>query len=107
MVGDAGLVQDAPGSGHPVVVVNDTREAVSGMLIIRDADADRVVFSTPFKVGKNGKLIACYLPKPGKTTLWIIEWEIDEEVQSNHYLAYEPVISLEQYMQWSKTVLND
>lgn len=107
MIADEGLVEDAKGSGHPVVVVNDTREAVSGNLTIRDADSDKVVFSKPFQVEKNGKLIAGYLPKPGKTTLWIIEWEIREEVHSNHYLAYQPVISLEQYRQWSQTVLSD
>ncbi len=107
MIADEGLVEDAKGSGHPVVVVNDTREAVSGNLTIRDADSDKVVFSKPFQVEKNGKLVAGYLPKPGKTTLWIIEWEINEEVHSNHYLAYQPVISLEQYRQWSQTVLSD
>lgn len=107
MIGDEGLVEDAPGSGHPVVVVNDTREPVTGTLTIRDADADRVVFSKSFQVSENGKLLAGYLSKPGKTTMWLIEWEIDGEVHSNHYLAYEPVISLEQYMQWKDTELSD
>ena len=106
MIGDEGLVEDAPGPGHPVIVVNDTREAVSGALTIREADSDRMVFRKRFHIEKNGKSIEGYLPKPGKTTLWIIEWNIHEEVHSNHYLAYEPVISLEQYMQWSQTVLN-
>lgn len=107
MIADEGLVEDARGPGHPVVVVNDTREAVSGNLIIRDADTKRMVFSKPFQVDKNGKLVAGYLPKPDKTTLWIIEWEINGEVHSNHYLAYQPVISLEQYRQWSQTVLSE
>ena len=106
MIGDEGLVEDAPGPGHPVIVVNDTREAVSGALTIREADSDSMVFRKRFHIEKNGKSIEGYLLKPGKTTLWIIEWNIHEEVHSNHYLAYEPVISLEQYMQWSRTVLN-
>ncbi len=101
MIGDEGLVADAQGPGHPVVVVNDTREEVSGKLTIREADSDRLVFSKPFHLEKNGKSVEGYLPKPGKTTLWIIEWEVNEEVHSNHYLAYEPVISLEQYLEWS------
>jgi beta-mannosidase len=107
MIGDPGLVEDARGPGHPVVVVNDTREAVSGNLTIRDADTERIVFSRPFRVGKNGKSVEGYLPEQGKTTLWIIEWEIDEEIHTNHYLAYRPVISLEQYLQWRDTVLEN
>lgn len=107
MIGDEGLVEDAPGPGHPIVVVNDTREAISGTVTIKEAGSGRVVFSRSFHVEKNGKSIEGYLPKPGKTTLWLIEWEVNGEVHSNHYLAYEPVISLEQYMHWSHTVLND
>ena len=89
------------------MVVNDTREAISGTVTIKEAGSGRVVFSRSFHVEKNGKSIEGYLPKPGKTTLWLIEWEVNGEVHSNHYLVYEPVISLEQYMHWSHTVLND
>jgi beta-mannosidase len=101
MIGDPGLVEDAPGQGHPIVVVNDTRKAVTGSLTIREADSERVVFSGPFHVEKNGKSLEGYLPERDKTTLWIIEWKINEEMHSNHYLAYKPVIALEQYMEWS------
>ena len=100
MIGDEGLVEDATGAGHPVVVVNDTREAATGDLTIREADSGKVLMSKPFRVSKNGKIIAGYLPDPGKTTLWIIEWKIREEVHTNHYLSYEPVISLDRYLKW-------
>ena len=66
-----------------------------------EADSEKVVFSGSFHVEKNGKSIEGYLPEPDKTTLWIIEWKINEEIHSNHYLAYQPVIALEQYMEWS------
>jgi hypothetical protein len=52
-------------------------------------------------VEKNGKSIEGYLPERDKTTLWIIEWKVNEEMHSNHYLAYKPVIALEQYVKWS------
>jgi beta-mannosidase len=100
MIGDPGLVEDARGQGHPIVVVNDTRKAVTGSLTIREADSERVVFSGPFHIDKNGKSIEGYLPEQDKTTLWIIEWKINEEIHSNHYLAYRPVIALEEYMEW-------
>ena len=102
MIGDQGLVEDAPGCGHPVVVVNDTRDAVSGTLNIREAGSGRVVFSSAIHVEKNGKSVAGYLPQTGETTLWLIEWEVNGEVQTNHYLAYQPPVPLEQYMQWSE-----
>ncbi len=105
MIGDEGLVEDAPGAGHPIVVVNDTREDVEGRLTVRDADTKRVVYSSVYKVGKNGKLVAGYLPDPGKNTLWLIEWESRGELLNNHYLAFELPLSLEQYMQW-QSLLN-
>jgi len=101
MIGDEGLVEDAPGEGHPIVVVNDTREPVSCKVKIKEAGSGRVLFSRTIHLGKNGKSVEGYLPEPGKTTLWLIEWEINGELHSNHYLAYNPPISLEQYMQWS------
>ncbi len=100
MIGDEGLVEDARGAGHPIVVVNDTREPVSGSLSITDAQTGRVVYRGTFQVDKNGKSIKGYLPDPGKTTLWLIEWELDGEVLTNHYLAFKPPIELGQYLQW-------
>ncbi len=105
MIGDEGLVEGAPGAGHPIVVVNDTREAVTGKLTIKNADTEGVVFSDSFHVEKNGKSLKGYLSAPGKTTLWLIEWEVKGEVYTNHYLAYEPPLSLEQYINW-KDLLN-
>ena len=102
MIGDEGLVEDAPGSGHPIVMVNDTRNAIFGPVTIREAGSGKVVFSKTIQVDKNGKSVAGYLPKPGKTTLWLIEWEVNGQIHSNHYLAYEPVISLEHYLEWGE-----
>ncbi len=100
MIGDEQLVKDAPGTGHPIVVVNDTREPVSGKLTIRDAESEKLVFSGSFQVEKNGKLVKGYLPNPAKTTLWLIEWELNGEVYSNHYLAFTPPVDLEQYLNY-------
>ncbi len=98
MIGDPGLVEDAPHSGHPVVVVNDTRKEVQGSLTIREAGSGEEVFNSDFKVEGNGKSIEGYLPRPRETTLWLIGWRVDGEVYANHYLAYQPVINLDQYL---------
>jgi beta-mannosidase len=100
MIGDEQLVKDAPGSGHPIVVVNDTREPVTGKLTIREAESDKLVFSAPLDVEKNGKSVKGYLPNPAKTTLWLIEWELNGEVYSNHYLAFTPPVDLEHYLNY-------
>jgi len=102
MIGDEGLVEDATGKGHPIVVVNDTRVPVSGTLTIKEAGSGKVVFNRALHVEQNGKSVEGYLPKPGKTTLWLIEWDFNGEVHTNHYLAYNPPISLEAYIQWSE-----
>jgi hypothetical protein len=41
-----------------------------------------------------------YLPNPAKTTLWLIEWELNGEVYSNHYLAFTPPVDLEHYLNY-------
>jgi len=102
MIGDEGLVEDARGKGHPIVLVNDTREPATCKLTIREAGSGMVVYSGAFEVHKNGKSVLGYLPNQEHTTLWLIEWEVNREVHSNHYLAYNPPVSLEQYMQWSE-----
>ena len=66
-----------------------------------------MLLSKDFKLGKNGKNVEGYLPKPGNTALWLIEWKINEEVHQNHYLAYDPVISLNKYLYWKRTILSN
>jgi len=94
------MIGDAVNRKHPVVIVNDTREDVKGTLVIKDADTERTVFSKNFSVDKNGKIAAGSLPEPPDTRMWLIEWEIEGEKYSNHYLAYQPTINLDDYLEW-------
>jgi beta-mannosidase len=94
------MIGDAKNRQHPIVVVNDTLEPVSGSIKINDADSGKIVFNGTFSVGKNNKTIAGFLPEPKTTKMWIIEWEMKGDKYRNHYLAYQPVISLDDYLNW-------
>ena len=94
------MIGDARNQQHPVVVVNDTRDEVTGTMIIKDADTQKVLLSKSFNVSKNGKSIEGYLPEINKTKLWLIEWEVAGEKYRNHYLAFKPTIDLDTYLNW-------
>jgi beta-mannosidase len=94
------MIGDANDQGHPVVVVNDTRDEVAGMMTIKDADTQKMLLSKSFNVGKNGKSIEGYLPETTDTKLWLIEWEVGGKKYLNHYLAFKPRFDAETYMKW-------
>jgi hypothetical protein len=94
------LIGDAKDEQHPVVVVNDTRDEVTGTMTIKDADSNNALLSKTFHVGKNGKSTEGYLPETPKTKLWLIEWELNGKKYSNHYLAFQPTVDLDDYLKW-------
>ncbi|MDH3651963.1 MAG: hypothetical protein OEQ53_19915 [Saprospiraceae bacterium] len=94
MIGDAGE------NGHPIVIVNDTLKEVAGYYTIKDAGTEAVLKNEAFKVGKNGKTEAGFLPSLDEPKLWLIEWTIDAKQYSNHYFAYQPHIDLDIYLKW-------
>jgi beta-mannosidase len=94
------MIGDAEKGRHPVVVVNDTRNGERGRVTVRDAATKDVVFNEAFSIGTNGKTTAGYIPEPGETTLWLIEWEVSGKTYFNHYLAFHPTIELNDYLEW-------
>lgn len=57
------MIGDAKENGHPIVIVNDTRNPVEGDFSIRDADNDAILLNNSFKVNKNGKTVAEFFAK--------------------------------------------
>jgi len=94
------MIGDAKENGHPVVIVNDTRNKVEGNFSIKDADTDAVLMDKTFKVDKNGKTAAGFLEKTDKIKLWLIEWEVGGKKYKNHYFVYEPHVELDVYLKW-------
>ena len=87
-------------TGHPVILVNDTRTKQKVDITIFDKDSGRVLLSETVEVEANGKLKVEELPKVGKNELWMIEYTVDGLTYNNHYLAYAPPLKYEQYKMW-------
>jgi beta-mannosidase len=89
-------------TGHPVVVVNDTRNKQKVELTIKDKDSGRTLLSKMVEMDANGKLKVDELPKVAKNELWIIEYKVNGQIYSNHYAAYTPPMKYEKYKKWLK-----
>jgi len=89
-------------TGHPVIVVNDTRSKQKVEITIKDKDSGRTLLSKMVEVDANGKLRVDELPKVRKNELWIIEYKVDGQTYSNHYVAYTPPMKYEKYKKWLK-----
>lgn len=94
------MVGDDRGTGHPVVIVNDTLSDVDGKYLIKDIDSGKVLQEGRFEVKRNGRMEESSLPVVSKTTLWQIEWEVNGETYSNHYFNYQPHVDLDIYLKW-------
>jgi len=102
--------------GHELLIVNDTRQAVSGTVRVRDAEDGRLLLETPFRIDANGKTSAGSVKHPDKSSLWLIHMElpdkrsldqksydrrsIDFGSYDNHYLAGSPPFRLEDVLRW-------
>lgn len=87
-------------SGHPVVVVNDTRKKQKVEITIQDKDSGRTILLKTVEVEANEKLKVDELPKVGKNELWLIEYKVDGETHNNHYVFYTPPMEYEKYKKW-------
>ncbi|MCF8226963.1 MAG: glycoside hydrolase family 2 [Bacteroidales bacterium] len=94
------MVGDARDGGHPVMLVNDTREAKKVRVLIKDKDSGKVLLNDSFEIESNGISKLDDLPRVSDNQLWLIEYEVDGKRYSNHYAAYQPPMQLEQYKEW-------
>jgi beta-mannosidase len=94
------MIGDPKSGTHSIVAVNDTREASSGKVIIRDADSGKTLFSRPFNIPSNGKTVIGTVPSTSKQAMWLIEYTIGDKKYTNHYLAGKAPFKLEDYNRW-------
>ncbi len=87
-------------TGHPVVVVNDTRRKQHVEITIKDKDSGRKLLSKTVEVEPNGKLKVDELPKVNSNELWLIEYKVDGQTYNNHYVSYSPPMKFEIYKAW-------
>ncbi|MDR1981468.1 MAG: glycoside hydrolase family 2, partial [Tannerellaceae bacterium] len=97
------MIGDANKEGnHPVVAVNDTRTEKQGTVAVRDVDSKAVLFSGKFVIPVNGKTTVGYIPRTGTQSMWVIEYTIENETFTNHYLAGKAPFRLPDYERWYK-----
>jgi beta-mannosidase len=94
------MIGDNTPEGHPVTVVNDTREKQEIEVLVKDADSGKVLLNEKTYIVENGKQTLNYLSKTEGNALWLIEYTVNGEKFKNHYLAYQPHISFKQYKEW-------
>ena len=96
------MVGDSKDGEHPVVAVNDTREAKSGVVTVRDADSGKMLFSGSFEIPANGKTIVGNIPEKADQAMWLIDYTVGDKKYSNHYLAGKAPFRLKDYQRWYK-----
>lgn len=94
------MVGDAREGFHSVVVVNDTREEISGSVTISDQDSGTQVFTQHFKLGKNAISTLGSIKEPGGKHMWIIDYTVKGKPYQNHYLAANPQLEPGDYLRW-------
>jgi beta-mannosidase len=80
--------------------VNDTREEKSGTVVIRDVDSGEIIFSSLFKIPVNSKTVIGNILRTQKQTMWLIDYTVEVEKYTNHYLVGETPFKLEDYQRW-------
>jgi beta-mannosidase len=96
------MIGDPRDGKHPVVAVNDTREAKSGTVVVRDADTGETIFSASFDIPVNGKAEIGNIPQKHTQAMWLIDYTVGKEKYTNHYLAGEAPFKLDDYQRWYK-----
>ncbi len=96
------MIGDAKNGNHPVVAVNDTRTEKQGTVTVKDIDTKEVLFSGKFVIPVNGKTDIGYIPQHDGQSMWLIEYIVDGERYTNHYLAAKAPFKLKDYQQWYK-----
>jgi beta-mannosidase len=96
------MIGDAEEGNHPVVAVNDTREAKSGTVTVRDADSGMTLFSASFEIPVNGKTVVGYIPEQEGQAMWLIDYTIFGKKYTNHYLVGKAPFKLDDYQRWFK-----
>ena len=96
------MIGDAVNGLHPIVAVNDTREAKKGTVTVKDADSGEILYNGSFNVPANGKVTAGYISAQDKQAMWLIDYTVEGKTYHNHYMAGEAPFKLSDYERWHK-----
>ena len=92
------LINDARDGFHPLVVVNDTREAASGDVSVTDVKSGKVVYKGKYDVGPNGREVLAQIPERDGQGIFKISYSgRGGETLYNHYLYGKAPFNLKEY----------
>lgn len=97
------LDEDAVGQ-YPLVLINDTREPVSGKVSVSDMESGRKLYSGKFQSDANGRVVLTHVGKVADKGMYLIEYEIDGKTYRNHYLYGEKPFDLQKVCEWLKSL---
>jgi beta-mannosidase len=89
---------------HPLIVVNDTLTEAAGHVVVRDLDSGLVLSDLDYRIGRNGREIAGFIPQSPRPAMWLIEWTASGRRFQNHYLAGPRPFRLDDYKRWLKAM---
>ena len=88
-----------------VVASNDTRDVKTGTFTVKDVETGKVFHSGDFIVKPGTNETLCEIPLfYSEKGMLLIEWEINGEKFTNHYLYGMPGFSLESYKKWYEEI---
>ena len=96
------MIVDPQNGSHPLIAVNDTRAEKKGTVTVKDLDANKVLLTEQFVIPANGKTVIGNIPQTDKQSMWLIEYTIDDEKYTNHYLSGKAPFKLTDYQTWYK-----
>lgn len=100
------VMNDEKEGTHPLVVVNDTREAHKGSVTVTDIATGKQLFQSEYTILPNSKLQLASIQSPEKQGILKIDYTVDGKPQGNHYLYGSAPFKLEDYKNWiTKTLL--
>lgn len=94
------IIEEAADGRHQVTIVSDRREAIEGVVTVRDADDNSVLLEAPFTSDPNSKTAVGDIPQPEGQHMWLIDCTVGDEAYANHYLVGEPSFQLDDYRRW-------
>ena len=92
------LINDPVDGAYPLVVVNDTREAVSGEVTVTDVKSGKEVFKGKYEIGPNGREVLSRIPERNGQGIFKITYTgRDGKPLGNHYLYGKAPFNLKDY----------
>lgn len=94
------FINDAVDGAYPLRVANDTREAKSGKITVKDVETGKVVYNGNYEVPANDCVVVAMIPESAGQGMYLIEYTAEGKTRKNHYLYGKIPFDFNKYQQW-------